>query len=388
MRCADTPPGTAPVRGHVQSPSHHVEAILVGWIDAEVAVVERARGDRAVVADVSPGAAAVAAAPQGPVSRLDHCVHHIVIGDGNGHADAAEHAGRQPVVELLVGELGPAVAAIATHVQAAARAARAEVPRLTQKVPHTGVKDAGVGGVHRQVGYAGGFVDVENLFPGLAAIEAAVHAAVRMGSPGVPHRPDINVVGVVRMHADAGDALGSLQADVGPRVATVGRAIHAVAKRRRVARVVLAGAEVDHIRVRRGYSNCPERQGPTVVEDRLPGDSAILGTEQAAGSGRHVEHVGAPRNPGQIDRAATHESGTDRAPGEAAQQVFEGGVVVLLWSDRVTNRWNQSLAGEQHQQQGNREHTHRSLLGSAEDRQGTVRRPSETGSLDARSAGR
>ena len=114
-------PRPASVRGDPQGSTDHVDAVLVLRVDPDVRKVEGAGIDSQVVAGHPPGLATVIGAPEHSVLRLDDGIDHIRVGARDRHTDPPQHAGRQPVLQLGVGQPLPGVATVAADVQAAAR---------------------------------------------------------------------------------------------------------------------------------------------------------------------------------------------------------------------------------------------------------------------------
>ncbi len=78
---------------------------------------------------------------------------------------------------------------------------------------------------------AGAIIEVENFFPGLAAIASAVDAAVLVRAVGVAKRSDENDIGIRGMDDDIADVASVFEPDVGPGFSGVGGFVHAIAER-------------------------------------------------------------------------------------------------------------------------------------------------------------
>ena len=89
-----------------------------------------------------------------------------------------------------------------------------------------------------------------DLLPRLAAVDRLVEAAFRVRSPEVAHRRDVGDVRVLGVNDDAADVVGVGEAAVRPGLAAVGGLENAVAPTHRVARIALARADVNHLRLR------------------------------------------------------------------------------------------------------------------------------------------
>src|SRR5262249_30195793 len=133
-----------------------------------------------------------------------------------------------------------------------------------------GVERLGVGRVHRQVDEPGVRVDELDEVPGLAAVAGPVHAALRVRPPEVAEGGDVDDVRVPRVDDDAADVVRFLEAHVPPGLAAVGGPVHALAPRDAVARVGLAGADPDDVRVGRGHGDVADGGRALVLEDRSP----------------------------------------------------------------------------------------------------------------------
>src|SRR5207244_3037124 len=140
----------------------------------------------------------------------------------------------------------------------------------------------GISRVYLHVDDAGLVVDGQYLAPRLAAIAGLVQAALLVRSPQAAERADINDVGILRMNGDAADLERFFEAHVRPGLATVGRFVDAVAPAGGVARVVLARADPDDLRIGRGDRDIANRDGRFAVELVLEGGAAVGRLEQAA----------------------------------------------------------------------------------------------------------
>ena len=106
-----------------------------------------------------------------------------------------------------------------------------------------------------------------------------------------------------------------------PRLAAVAAAVDAVAERRVVARVLLAGADVDDVGIRRRQRDLADRQHVLVVEDRLPGRAAVDGLPDAAVGAGHVEDERVAGHPDDDRDAAGLVGRPDAAEGQASKRV-------------------------------------------------------------------
>ncbi len=116
------------------------------------------------------------------------------------------------------------------------------------------------------------------------------------------------------MNDDFADLESFFQAHVFPGLAAVGRFVHAVAVRGRVARVALAGADPDDVFIRRRDAYVADRHGGLAVELVLEGDAVVDGLEQPAGSGGHPVRRRVGLVDGKGGDASAHVGRADRAP--------------------------------------------------------------------------
>jgi len=128
--------------------------------------------------------------------------------------------------------------------------ARTESPALPAKVPHAREKNLGVLRIHGNHRAASREIrTLENLAPALAAICSLVDAAVLAVAPQFSGHARVNRVAVPRIDNNFRNALGILQAHVGPAVAAVRRLIDAIADRHAIAGPGFARAGPDRFRV-------------------------------------------------------------------------------------------------------------------------------------------
>src|SRR5439155_20877818 len=146
-----------------------------------------------------------------------------------------------------VRQLLPGCAAIGGLVQRRLAAAALEVPGPPAVGPHAGVNDVRVGGIDVDVGAPGLVVHEQHFLPALAAIARLEHAALVVRAPLVPHAARVGYVRIARVDADARDAIGIVEPEVRPRLAAIVAAVHAVAERRGVARILFGGSDMDDV---------------------------------------------------------------------------------------------------------------------------------------------
>src|SRR5690606_7196504 len=128
--------------------------------------------------------------------------------------------------------------------------------------------------------------------------------------------------------------------------ATVGRLEDAAARRDRVARVRLAGAEVDHVRIARRDREVAERGDAVVVEDGAEGDAVVRRLPDAAGRGRDVEGLRRRRQAFDVRDAAGHVRRTDVAPA----QTVDRGLVDGLCAGHAAHAGREGQAGARGQE--------------------------------------
>jgi hypothetical protein len=106
------------------------------------------------------------------------------------------------------GELSPGRAAVSRFVQAAPRTLPGAVfPRPLSRGPQGGIDRPGIAGIERQGDGPGVLVLVKHFLPGLAAIARAEHAALGVGSIGMPQNGDEHAVGIAWIDEDRGNLL-------------------------------------------------------------------------------------------------------------------------------------------------------------------------------------
>src|ERR1017187_9755737 len=253
----------AAVSRPLEAGGQQINHLIVGGIDADLAVVERA-----VVIPVEklPGLAAVLGAVDAG-AQLGH-VGAVGVGRGStsaaaleavlhdGHddlgilaidvqANAAGVAGRQPGSELL-----PGSAAVGGFEDTAAGTAAVESPRLPQALGEGGDEHFGIVGVDDQIGRAGFAVVGQTggeLLPGAAAVGGLEYPAIAGIAPEVADGGGVDDIGVGGMSDYAGDLKGVLEAHVGKCPAAVGGFIDAVAPGHAVAVIGLAGAHPENL---------------------------------------------------------------------------------------------------------------------------------------------
>src|SRR6202012_5664355 len=132
-----------------------------------------------------------------------------------------------------------------------------------------------------EVDGAGVLVLVEHLLPGPAAVTRAEYAALGVGAVGVAERRHEDHVRIPGVDQHAPDLLGVLETDARPGPAAVHRLVHAVPLGDVRAHVRLAGADVDHPRIRGCRGQRPDRADRLSIEDRLPGAAGVVSLPDA-----------------------------------------------------------------------------------------------------------
>ena len=254
------------------------------------------------------------------LAGLDLRVDDVGIRTRDVERDAAVGARRQPVA----GQLVPRLAGVSALPDRAAGTAAVEAAAGAAPLVARRVDDAGVHRIEDDVGEAGVVVDELDVVPGLAAVGRLVDAAFRVRAEEMAERRDVDRVGVLRIDDDARDRLRLFQPDVGEGLAAVGRLVDAVAERRGLAVVRLAGADVDDVRVARMDGDVADRGGGVGVEHRLERHAVVLRLPHAADGVAKVDDVGIGLRHRDVVDAAAHARRADGAEAEAAQQRIVG----------------------------------------------------------------
>ena len=217
-------------------------------------------------------------------------------GRGDGDADLAQRPVRQA---LVAADILPRVAAVSRLEQPAVRAAARQHPRDAAHLPDGGVEHAGVAGVQADVDGAGVLAHEEHALPGIAAVHRPEDAALLVRPEGVSERRDVDDVGILGVHPHGADLAALAQADVGPRLAAVGRLVDAVALSEVGPDAALPRAHVDDVGVRLcDADGADRRRGEEAVGHVAPEGAAIVRLPHAADAGAEVEHLPVGRMPG------------------------------------------------------------------------------------------
>src|SRR5262249_5546881 len=144
VRAAQAAPALAGVIRDVEIEGRLVDPVHVFRVRRHVGEVEGTAGDGARGRLTGPGLSLVGRAVEARVygagdlwiaTGLDGGVHHVRIGGRDGHRDAAEVPGGEPLRDFA-----PRCAAVARLVEAAARSAGGEEVRLAPELPHPRVE--------------------------------------------------------------------------------------------------------------------------------------------------------------------------------------------------------------------------------------------------------
>ncbi len=170
-----------------------------------------------------------------------------------------------------------------------------------------------------QLAHAAARSGVQRLRPRLAAVGRAVHAALGRVREHVAERADQHDVRVARIDDDGRDRVRRAQSHVRPGLAAVGRLVETVAPRHVVARVRLAGAHPHDVVVLRVDRDRADGRDALRVEHRRPGRAAVHRLPHAAA--RRAETV-------QFRIAGDAGDRRDAAAGHGRPDLTEGEAVV------------------------------------------------------------
>src|SRR5258708_25292454 len=113
------------------------------------------------------------------------------------------------------------------------------------------------------------------------------------------------------------DVIGAVarvfQANVVPGFAAVVRTIDAIAEGDVAANAGFAGADVNHIGIGVRDRDAADRGGGLLIEERIPGNTAVGGFPNAAGDGAKIVRVRLARDSGYAKGPSTSEC-ADEAP--------------------------------------------------------------------------
>ena len=197
----------------------HVDDIFVVMVREHVRVVERPLPDAPLVVDQLPAVARVVTAEEPAVVVLEERVDPVRIRTRHRHPDPPDDALlRHP---RIARDLGPRVPAVDAFEHSTARPARRHRVLLAERLPQRHVKHVRVVAIQRDVNGTGALVAEEDPLPAVPAIGAPEDAALLARHPVLAERCDVDDVGVGRMDADLGDAVGVGEPDVLPGLAAI-----------------------------------------------------------------------------------------------------------------------------------------------------------------------
>src|SRR5262245_7043514 len=188
------------------------------------------------------------------------------------------------------------------------------MPRPAPVRVHAGVEDVRVARIGSDVGARRLRVDVQHLTPCFAAVDGLEDAALFVRPPLATQAAGVHEVGVLRVDDDARDLVRLRETDVRPVLAGIDGFVHAVADRRVVARILLAGADVYDVRIARRDRDGADRGDRLLVEDGLEGGAAVRGLDDAAVGTGDVVDVAVARHTYDHGDAAGVVGGTNRSP--------------------------------------------------------------------------
>ena len=217
-------------------------------------------------------------------------------------------------------ELGPGGAGVGRFVDPRLGATVDQGPDMAPALVGRSVEHIGVARVHQDLVDAGVIGDVQDPFPGRAAVGGLVETAFAAGFPQRSLGCYIDDFGVTRIDDDVADVLGFLQPGVGPARAAVVGAIDPVAEGHRALAVVFAGADPDGVEIGRIQGQAADGVRALGVEDRRPGGAVVDGFPQPARGGADIDGLG----PIGLDREIGDPAGvvgrTDEAERETRQR--------------------------------------------------------------------
>ena len=293
-------------------------------------VIPGALTEIAAIANPLPARAAVVGAIEAALCRLDQRIDAVRI-CGRRHADAAQDARGKAVARHLL----PGGAAVTRAIHPAAGAAALHRPRLAVHLPHASPQHVRIARIHLDVNRAGLLIDEQHALPRLAAVPRAIDTALGIVAEGMAQRRDEHGVRIGRVDHHAADRLTVAQTGKLPGLAAIDRFIDTIAGDDVAADVGFAGADVDHVLVRRRHRNRTDRRRRLVelVPQGRPRIAAILGAPYAAARRTLVKGVGLLNHACDSADPATAER-ADQAILHARKRRLGGRLRLLRQRDR------------------------------------------------------
>ncbi len=233
--------------------------------------------------------------------------------------DAAQRRCRPAAARQFV----PGCAAIRRFVDRAARSRDGReiaLPGILMRFPGARENQFRICGIARDVDHAGPVIDLQHLRPGLTAVRRTIEAAVGAGPEKMPLRADKHDVLVFGIDPDAADITCVGETQRCPMCAAVGRLENAEPRGDVVARLRLAGTDIESVRVRRRDGERADRGGRAVLKLRLPGLARIVRLPDAAAGPAEIEGVGLRRHAFHR-RRPTAAKRPELAPMEIAREI-------------------------------------------------------------------
>ena len=166
--------GLAAIVGAERAGVQHIHGVHLFGIGEHVTEIPCTLAVAIIVVHARPRVARIVGAKQPAFLGLDERIHAIGVRSRNRNSDASQVAFWQAIALQVL----PRQAAIDRFVQAAARSAAVEIPRLAAYLPQRRVHHTGIPGIEDNINRAGVVVLVQNFLPGVAAIGGAEDTAL------------------------------------------------------------------------------------------------------------------------------------------------------------------------------------------------------------------
>src|SRR5438094_717923 len=180
-------------------------------------------------------------------------------------------------------------------------------------LPERRVDSVRIARIELHVVGAGVFVLVENFLKRAAAVCRPKDAALLVRPVRMAEGGDEEPAGVARVDGDHRDHLGVVEAEVRPRLAGVGRLVHAVADGEIGSDNPGAAADVDDVRIGRRHRDRADRARVLAVEEWVPRRAIVGRPPDAAVVETDIGDVRLTRHAGD-GAGATGARGADGAP--------------------------------------------------------------------------